>query len=184
MKFSLLSLIEENKQNLLNEKATHKKVLRTFGSVSKKEPHSNEYDLSFIINADNNDNNNRNYYSNANEPNLELDNFDDLNSVVMKLQVDKIDINKQSIFSIDNNHLYERYVSEFHVKFNSKFSQGKHLTPKLTNTSRSTQENSNKKTTNNNKTMIYICVHYKFLCIKLKVFLLNEGAPNKRLGSN
>ena len=156
MKFSLLSLIEENKQNLLNEKANHKKILRTFGSVSKKEPHSNEYDLSFIIN--NNSNNNRNYSSNINEPNLDLDNFDDLNSVVRILQVDKIDINKQSVFSVDNNHLYDNYINEFNIKFNMKFSQGKHLTPKLTNTSRSTQENSNKKTTsnnnNNNKTVL------------------------------
>ena len=65
-----------------------------------------------------------------------------------KLTVDKVDINKQSIFSIDNNQVYQQYQHEFDLRFNMKFPpQSKNSASKLVNTSHSTQENSNKKPT-------------------------------------
>lgn len=142
IKFSLNSLIEENKQNLLNEKANHTKNIKPFAGAKKNTCFS-EYDLSYVLNNSNTD---------LNKPPLpEMDTFEDLNSIVRKLTVDKVDINKQSIFSVDNNHIYQQYKHEFDLRFNAKFPpQSKNSASKLINTSHSTQENSNKKPTYKN----------------------------------
>ena len=77
--------------------------------------------------------------------NCVTDTFDDLNSIIRKLPLNKIEINEPNIFSTENNKMYAIYKMEFDLKFQTMFRKGKQCSPKLTNTSRSTQENSNKK---------------------------------------
>ena len=93
----------------------------------------NEFDLSCVLN------------SKESDSNCVTDAFDDLNSIVRKLPLNKIEINEPNIFSTENNKMYEIYKMEFDSKFQAMFRKGKQCSPKLTNTSRSTQENSNKK---------------------------------------
>lgn len=112
----------------LNENQTiQNKHMKTFTTVL------NEFDLSCVLN------------SKESDSNCVTDAFDDLNSIVRKLPLNKIEINEPNIFSTEKNKMYEIYKMEFDSKFQALFRKGKQCSPKLTNTSRSTQENSNKK---------------------------------------
>ena len=116
--------------------------MKTFTSVL------NEFDLSSVLNS-------KEYVSNG-----VTDTFDDLNSIIRKLPMSKIGINETNIFSTENNKMYEIYRKDFDLKFQTMFGKGKQCSPKLTNTSRSTQENSNKK---KSKKVVFQAVYYKYL---------------------
>lgn len=133
IKVNLLSLIQENKKNLLLEKIKNKNVKNLINIKSKVS--KTEYTLDNILNHEKND---------EKEHYLEFDNFDDLYSIVKKINFDKIDPLKENIFS-SSNLIYDKFSNEYNKLFNTMFSHNKLSESKLSNISNSTQDNSNKK---------------------------------------
>ncbi|MCQ2821400.1 MAG: hypothetical protein MJ252_29420 [archaeon] len=142
---NLFSLIQENKTNFLKEKLKKKHTLaQMVENLSKKE---DIYSINYIVN-------NKNQSGVKDDLFLEFDNFDDLNSVVKKLKFEKMDVKQESIFSDESrNEAYKKFSKKFEDTFNKFFSLN-HQTKdnktlsnnhKLTNTSRSTYDNSSKK---------------------------------------
>ena len=137
LKLNLLSLIRENKNSFLQEKKKNKNN-KTFLGI-KSNINKTEYTIDNVL--DNEKSGIKGLFP-------EFDNFDDLYSIVRKLNYEKIDPKKVNLFSQKNEN-YETFSVEYSKKFNSMFTHGKFSESKLTNTSHSTQENSNKKRQSN-----------------------------------
>ena len=121
MKVNLLSLIQENKLKLKQAKEYFKAQDQSRDGIEN------------ILNGVNE------------EETAEIDDFDDLNSIVKKLNFYEIKTDSTSIFSA-KNPLYEEYCKQFDEIFDkgNKFKNSAKRT--LTNHSGSTRENSSKKT--------------------------------------
>ena len=137
LKLNLLSLIQENKNSFLQEKKKNKNN-KTFLGI-KSNINKTEYTIDNVL--DNEKSDIKGLFP-------EFDNYDDLYSIVRKLNYEKIEPKKINFFSTKNEY-YETFSVEYNKKFNNLFSHGKLSESKLTNTSHSTQDNSNKKRQSN-----------------------------------
>ena len=81
----------------------------------------------------------------GNDDNNECDKVGDLYSVVKKIKFELVDPKRINIWSVYNDN-YESFCNEFNDKYSSQFAHNKLSDSKITNSSHSTQQNSNKKT--------------------------------------
>ena len=81
----------------------------------------------------------------GNDDNNECDKVGDLYSVVKKIKFELVDPKRINIWSVYNDN-YESFCNEFNDKYSSQFAHNKLSDSKITNSSHSTQQNSNKNT--------------------------------------
>ena len=81
----------------------------------------------------------------GNDDNNDCDKVGDLYSVVKKIKFELVDPKRINIWSVYNDN-YESFCNEFNDKYSSQFTHNKLSDSKITNSSHSTQQNSNKKT--------------------------------------
>lgn len=138
-KLSLRSLIQDNCVNVKSK--TGKLTAMTNFNQVKEDKFSREEEENLDVEERNS---NDGFNFNSLIPNTsmtEFDNFDDINSIVKKLNFDKIDPKRENIFS-QNNFVYKN----FEEKFNEEFEAFKHRSHnKRVNYSASTKDNSSSK---------------------------------------
>ena len=125
-KLNILSLIQENNQKIRDYNIRKQRQFHSFvetDSFNKNYNNKNVYEtIDYILYPEN--------YKIKDDLNV-LDNFDDMNTIIKKINFDNIDVNSNSIFTVndkqetekksDKNVLYTKYGEKFNNLFDKKF---------------------------------------------------------------
>ena len=125
-KLNILSLIQENNRKIKDYNIRKQHQFHSFtetDSFNKNYNNKNVYEtIDYILHPEN--------YKIKDDLDV-LDNFDDMNSIIKKINFDNIDINANSIFTVNdkkesgkkslNNNLYAKYCESFNSLFDKKF---------------------------------------------------------------
>ena len=125
-KLNILSLIQENNRKIKDYNIRKQHQFHSFvetDSFNKNYNNKNAYEtIDYILHPEN--------YKIKDDLDV-LDNFDDMNTIIKKINFDNIDINTNSIFTVNdkkesgkksgNNSLYTKYCESFNGLFDKKF---------------------------------------------------------------